>query len=75
MDSIKDRLYNVDFENKVMRGVNVEAVRCVVGRDDFSTFFRPSQILKDSVYPEIAVQLMSPMDGVIIRGQLVLKQI
>ena len=31
VDSIKDRLYNVDFENKVMRGVNVEAVRCVVG--------------------------------------------
>lgn len=26
VDSIKDRLYNVDFENKVMRGVNVEAV-------------------------------------------------
>ena len=64
MDSIKDRLYNVDFENKVMRGVNVEAVRCVVGRDDFSTFFRPSQILKDSIDTEEAIQLMSPMDGV-----------
>ena len=44
VDSIKDRLYNVDFENKVMRGVNVEAVRSVVGRDDFSNFFRPSQL-------------------------------
>lgn len=75
VDSIKDRLYNVDFENKVMRGVNVEAVRSVVGRDDFSTFFRPSQILKDSIDTEEAIQLMSPMDGVIIRGQLVLKQI
>lgn len=64
VDSIKDRLYNVDFENKVMRGVNVEAVRCVVGRDDFSTFFRPSQILKDSIDIEEAIQLMSPMDGV-----------
>lgn len=64
VDSIKDRLYNVDFENKVMRGVNVEAVRCVVGRDDFSNFFRPSQVLKDSVDPDIAVQLMSPMDSV-----------
>lgn len=64
VDSIKDRLYNVDFENKVMRGVNVEAVRSVVGRDDFSNFFRPSQVLKDSVDPEIAVQLMSPMDSV-----------
>lgn len=64
MDSIRDRLYNVDFENKVMRGVNVEAVRCVVGRDDFSTFFRPSQILKDSIDTEEAIQLMSPMDGV-----------
>lgn len=64
VDSIKDRLYNVDFENKVMRGVNVEAVRSVVGRDDFSTFFRPSQVLKDSVDPAIAVQLMSPMDSV-----------
>jgi hypothetical protein len=64
VNSIKDRLYNVDFENKVMRGVNVEAVRSVVGRDDFSTFFRPSQILKDSVDPAIAVQLMSPMDSV-----------
>jgi len=64
VDSIKDRLYNVDFENKVMRGVNVEAVRSVVGRDDFSTFFRPSQILKDSVDSEIVVQLMSPMDSV-----------
>lgn len=31
VDSIKDRLYNVDFENKVMRGVNVEAVRDIVG--------------------------------------------
>ena len=64
VDSIKDRLYNVDFENKVMRGVNVEAVRSVVGRDDFSTFFRPSQILKDSIDTEEAIQLMSPMDGV-----------
>lgn len=26
VNSIKDRLYNVDFENKVIRGVNVEAV-------------------------------------------------
>ena len=41
VNSIKDKLYNVDFEDKVMRGVNVEAVRCVVGRDDFSNFFRP----------------------------------
>ena len=64
VDSIKDRLYNVDFENKVMRGVNVEAVRSVVGRDDFSNFFRPSQVLKDSVDPAIAVQLMYPMDSV-----------
>lgn len=64
VDSIKDRLYNVDFENKVIRGVNVEAVRSVVGRDDFSTFFRPSQILKDSIDTEEAIQLMSPMDGV-----------
>ena len=64
VDSIKDRLYNVDFNNKVMRGVNVEAVRCVVGRDDFSNFFRPSQILKDSIDTEEAIQLMSPMDSV-----------
>lgn len=64
VNSIKDRLYNVDFENKVMRGVNVEAVRSVVGRDDFSTFFRPSQILKYSIDTEEAIQLMSPMDGV-----------
>lgn len=75
VDAIKDRLYNVDFNNKVMCGVNVEAVRCVVGRDDFSTFFRPSQILKDSIDTEEAIQLMSPMDGVIIRDKLVLKQI
>lgn len=61
---LEDRLYDVDFENKVMRGVNVEAVRCVVGRDDFSNFFRPSQILKDSIDTEGAIQLMSPMDGV-----------
>lgn len=64
VDSIKDRLYNVDFENKVMRGVNVEAVCSVFGRDDFSTFFRPSQILKDSIDTEEAIQLMSPMDSV-----------
>lgn len=64
MDSIKDRLYNVDFNNKVMRGVNVEAVRSVVGRDGFSNFFRPSQILKDSIDTEEAIHLMSPMDGV-----------
>lgn len=64
VNSIKDRLYNVDFENKIMRGVNVEAVRSVVGRDDFGNFFRPSQILKDSIDTEEAIQLMSPMDGV-----------
>lgn len=64
VNSIKDRLYNVDFNNKVMRGVNVEAVCCVVGRDDFSTFFRPSQILNDSIDTEEAIQLMSPMDSV-----------
>ena len=64
VDSIKDRLYNVDFENKVMRGVNVEAVRSVVGRDDFSNFFRPSQILKASIDTEEAIQLMSFMDSV-----------
>nr|DAF27987.1 MAG TPA: hypothetical protein [Caudoviricetes sp.] len=47
-----------------MRGVNVEAVRSVVGRDDFGNFFRPSQILKDSIDTEEAIQLMSPMDSV-----------
>lgn len=61
MDSIRDRLYDVDFDNKVIQGVNVEAVRCVVGRDDFGTFFRPSQILKDSIDTEEAIQLMSPI--------------
>ena len=34
VDSIRDRLYDVDFDNKVIQGVNVEAVRSVVGRDD-----------------------------------------
>ena len=72
---IVDRLYNIDTENKVIQGVNVEAVRSVVGRDDFSIFFRPSQILKDSIDTEEAIQLMSPMDGVIIRDRLVLKLI
>ena len=64
IDAIKDRLYNIDIENKVIQGVDVEAVRCVVGRDDFSTFFRPSQILNDSIDTEEAIQLMSPMDSV-----------
>lgn len=39
VDSIKDRLYNVDFNNKVMRGVNVEAVRDIVGPQVFDDFF------------------------------------
>lgn len=31
IDAIKDRLYNIDTENKFIQGVDVEAVRCVVG--------------------------------------------
>lgn len=65
IDAIKDRLYNIDTENKVIQGVDVEAVRCVVGRADFDNFFGQSKIFKDDLSPEVAVQLMDPLDGVI----------
>lgn len=64
IDAIKDRLYNIDTENKVIQGVDVEAVRCVVGRADFDNFFGQSKIFKDDLSPEVAVQLMDPLDGV-----------
>lgn len=65
IDAIKDRLYNIDTENKVIQGVDVEAVRCVVGRVDFDNFFGQSKIFKDDLSPEVAVQLMDPLDGVV----------
>lgn len=64
VNAVKDRLYDVDTDNKVIRGVDVEAVRCIIGEDEFGNFFRPSKILRDSIDPEVAVQLMSPMDSV-----------
>lgn len=64
MDSIKDRLYNVDFENKVMRGVNVEAVRDIVGPQVFDDFFQTDVILPKPMDPEVAVQLLSPSESV-----------
>lgn len=63
--AIKDRLYNIDTENKVIQGVDVEAVRCVVGRADFDNFFGQSKIFKDDLAPEVAVQLMDPLDSVV----------
>lgn len=65
IDAIKDRLYNIDTENKFIQGVDVEAVRCVVGRADFDNFFGQSKIFKDDLSPEVAVQLMDPLDSVI----------
>lgn len=65
IDAIKDRLYNIDTENKVIQGVDVEAVRCVVGRADFDNFFGQSKIFKDDLSPEVAVQLMDPLDSVV----------
>ena len=64
VDSIKDRLYNVDFENKVMRGVNVEAVRDIVGPQVFDDFFQTDVILPKPMDPEVAVQLLSPSESV-----------
>ena len=64
MDSIKDRLYNVDFENKVMRGANVEAVRDIVGPQVFDDFFQTDVILPKPMDPEVAVQLLSPSESV-----------
>lgn len=65
IDAIKDRLYNIDTENKFIQGVDVEAVRCVVGRVDFDNFFGQSKIFKDDLSPEVAVQLMDPLDSVV----------
>ena len=64
VNSIKDRLYNVDFENKVMRGVNVEAVRDIVGPQVFDDFFQTDVILPKPMDPEVAVQLLSPSESV-----------
>ena len=65
VDAIKDRLYRIDTENKVIQGVDVAAVRCVVGHADFDNFFGQSRIFKDTLTPEDAVQLMDPLDSVI----------
>ena len=64
VNSIKDRLYNVDFENKVMRGVNVEAVRDIVGPQVFDDFFQTDVILPKPMNSEVAVQLLSPSESV-----------
>lgn len=64
IDAIKDRLYNIDTENKVIQGVDVAAVRCVIGHADFDNFFGQSSIFKDTLTAEDAVQLMDPLDGV-----------
>lgn len=64
VNSIKDRLYNVDFNNKVMRGVNVEAVRDIVGPQVFDDFFQTDVILPKPMDPEVAVQLLSPSESV-----------
>lgn len=58
-------MYNIDTKNKVIKGVDVEAVRCVVGRADFDNFFGQSKIFKDDLSPEVAVQLMDPLDSII----------
>lgn len=65
VDAIKDRLYRIDTENKVIQGVDVAAVRCVIGRADFDNFFGQSRIFKDTLTAEDAVQLMDPLDSVI----------
>lgn len=65
VDAIKDRLYRIDTENKVIQGVDVAAVRCVIGHADFDNFFGQSRIFKDTLTAEDAVQLMDPLDGVI----------
>lgn len=65
VDAIKDRLYRIDTENKVIQGVDVEAVRCVIGHADFDNFFGQSRIFKDTLTAEDAVQLMDPLDSVV----------
>lgn len=65
VDSVKDRLYNIDTKNKVIKGVDVEALRCVIGRSDFDTFFGKSTNFRDDLAPEVAVQLMDPLDSVV----------
>ena len=64
VDSIKDRLYDVDFENKVIRGANVEAVRDIVGPQVFDDFFQTDAILPKPMDPEVAVQLLLPSESV-----------
>ena len=65
VDSVKDRLYNIDTKNKVIKGVDVEALRCAIGRSDFDTFFGKSTNFRDDLSPEDSVQLMDPIDSVI----------
>lgn len=65
VNAIKDRLYRIDTENKVIQGVDVEAVRCVIGHADFDNFFGQSRIFKDTLTAEDAVQLMDPLDSVV----------
>lgn len=65
VDSVKDRLYNIDIKNKVIKGVDVETLRSVIGRSEFGTFFDKSTNFRDDLSPEDAVQLMDPIDSVI----------
>ena len=65
VEAIKDRLYRIDTENKVIQGVDVAAVRCVIGHADFDNFFGQSRIFKDTLTAEDAVQLMDPLDSVV----------
>lgn len=65
VDSVKYRLYNIDTKNKVIKGVDVEALRCVIGRSDFDTFFGKSTNFRDDLAPEVVVQLMDPLDSVV----------
>ena len=65
VDSIKDGLYDVDFENKVMRGVNVEA-----------SHQRLCLLIVKVVLIELVESLKlipNIMAGVMIRERLVLK--
>lgn len=64
VDAVKDRLYNIDTKNKVIKGVDVEALRCVIGQSDFDMFFGKSMYFRDNLSPEDAVQLMDPVDSV-----------
>lgn len=63
-DIIQNGVRTIDTENKVYKGIDMEALRCVVDRGGLDNFLIQGRMLKDDILPKHAVQLMSPMDRI-----------